>query len=205
MLLICCQQNKFWHVEIKAYSPFWGPLLYNWNVGSACSFLSLDTLLCFFLCFLCYFLPFFAPLLSLSHSKSVWIHLNSPLPSFQLVLMFLIYTWTCFCMGLPFYGEIYPIHQLLFCAHYQRHRLSRILPRTHCSSKYCISVPEKCDLLLSYSSDHICVFLPLKEFKWKEVKWHLQWDYSLFFIQLVCRLMLCHAMIKMTVLVAWGD
>lgn len=61
VLLIYCQQNKFWHVEIKAYSPFWGPLLYNWNVSSACSFLSLDTLLCFFLCFLCYFLPFLPP------------------------------------------------------------------------------------------------------------------------------------------------
>lgn len=34
------------------------------------------------------------------------------------------------------------------------------------------------------SSGHACAFLPLGEFKWKEVKLQLQWDYSLSCIRL---------------------
>lgn len=127
-------------------------MLYNWNVGSACSFLSVDTLLPFFF-FFCFFFPFCFPASSFTHQISM--------DPAQLATS--LFTG-CF----PFTPELVSVWIHLFvvksspstCSfsvlNTSRHHLSRILPRTHHSSKYCISVSENHGILLS---GHLTTFV----------------------------------------------
>lgn len=94
-----------------------------------------------------------------------------------------------------FYGEIYPIHLLPHPSSVltiSRHYVSRIFPRTHCSSKYCITVPEKHDLFLSA---HLTTFVSSylsRNSNGKRLNGSYSGIYSLFFIKLVYKPMLCH-------------
>lgn len=83
--------------------------------------------------------------------------------------MFPIYTWTRFCMNPPFYGKIYPIHQLFSCAHRQQTPSKQNFAKDSLQLQILHQCTREMWPFALCSSDNICVFLPLEESKWKEL------------------------------------
>lgn len=109
----------------------------------------MGTLLCFlFFAFLhCFFCPFCFPAISFTQQISMD---PAQLATSQFPACFDV---SHLHLNLLLYGSTFLVKSI---SSTRRHCLSRILPRTHCSSKYCISVSEKCGLLLSA---HLTTFL----------------------------------------------